>query len=169
MIDSQCFQTGWRIAPNEASFEYSNDLRSDLVTLQMDRFVNGPNVAKEYFVIADDRVPFVRIESDWGEAVQNNYVFPIAGIGMVPKVTTADEWARLLKSSDRADVLSGFVFLGGWHFWESEQSKYSRLFGSLVNSPVIRGLIHQLCQSDNEWVRQEAQLAARSPGGGLIQ
>jgi hypothetical protein len=45
-INSWCFQTGWRITLDSASFDFSNVLGSDIIVLHMTRFINGRNVAK---------------------------------------------------------------------------------------------------------------------------
>jgi len=46
-INNWCFQTGWRITLDSASFEFSTDLGSDVIVLHMVRFINGGNVATE--------------------------------------------------------------------------------------------------------------------------
>ena len=61
-INSWYFQTGWRITFVSASIEFSSDLEADLIVLHMARFINGRNVAKEYFAISNDRLRLVRIE-----------------------------------------------------------------------------------------------------------
>jgi hypothetical protein len=176
-IRSWCFQTGWRISLDNASFEFSTDLASDVIVLHMFRFINGRNVAKEYFAVGDDRLRFVRMENDKGEAVQNEYVFPNFEIGIVPAGNTAEEWASLLDSADKADVLSALVFLGGRHITEPQrhfapepaESKYAGLFQQLVGSPHIREMVARLSHSDSEWVRQAALLAVREPRERLLQ
>jgi len=176
-INNWCFQTGWRITLDSASFEFSTDLGSDLIVLHMARFINGRNVAKEYFAISSDRLQFVRMENDQGEAVQNEYVFPNYEIGIVPVGNTEDEWVGMLKSAEKASVLSALVFLGGRHITEPQrhfapeaaESKYAELFQQLVGSPRVRDLIAGLSRSDNEWVRQAALLAARGPRERLLQ
>jgi hypothetical protein len=69
---SWCFQTGWRIDLDRASLEFATDLASDVIVLHMVRFINGRNVAKEYFAVGGDRLRFVRMENEKGEAVQPN-------------------------------------------------------------------------------------------------
>ena len=176
-INSWCFQTGWRITLDSASFDFSADLGSDMIVLHMTRFINGGNVAKEYFSISGDRLRFVRMENDKGEAVQNEYVFPNFEIGIVPTGEKEEEWIDLLRSADKADILSALVFLGGRHITEvrrrfaSEpaESKYASLFQKLMSNARIRELIAGLSNSENEWVRQAAQLASRGPRDRLFQ
>lgn len=176
-IGSWSFQTGWRITLDSASFELSSDLANDMIVLHMSRFINGRNVAKEYFAINHDRLQFVRMEDDKGEAVQNEYVFPNFEIGSHPDANTVDQWAAMLESSDMADVLSALVFLGGRHIAEPQrhfapepqESGYAQLFQRLIANARIRGLIDRLCDSPNEWVRQAAVLAARRPRERLLR
>jgi hypothetical protein len=176
-INNWCFQTGWRITLDNASFEFSSALGSDVMVLHMVRLINGRNVAKEYFAISGDRLQFVRMENDKGEAVQNEYVFPNYEIGFVPAGNTEDEWVGMLESADKADLLSALVFLSGRHLAESQrhfssepaESKYAWLFQQLVGSPRIHELVAGLSRSDNEWIRQAALLAARGPRERLLQ
>jgi hypothetical protein len=170
-LNSWCFQTGWRMTPDNASLTFSNDLATDLIVLHMGRFINGRDVAKEYFALGNDRLRLVRMENEKGEAVQNEYVFPNYEIGIIPAGETEGEWANMLGSADKAEVLSALVFLGGRHVTEAErhfapgpaESKYGGLFQQLLSSPRIRELIERLSHSDNEWVREEASLAMRGP------
>jgi len=176
-INSWCFQTGWRINLDSASLEFSTDLASDVIVLRMIRFINGRNVTKEYFAVGSDRLRFIRMENDKGEAVQNEYVFPNYEIGIVPAGNTEEEWVSMLESADKADVLSALVFLGGRHITEPQrhfasepaESKYAGLFRQLVSSPHIRELIASLGNSENEWVRQAALLAVRGPRDRVLQ
>jgi hypothetical protein len=176
-IGNWCFQTGWRISFDSASFEFSTDLGSDLIVLHMARFINGRNVAREYFAISGDRLRFVRMENDKGEAVQNEYVFSNFEIGIVPALKTEDEWIAMLQSAEKADLLSGLLFLGGRHITEAQrhiasepaESKYAGLFQQLIGSPRIHELIDGLRRSENEWIKQAAALAARGPRERLLQ
>ena len=170
-IASWCFPTGWRMTPANASIEFSNDAGSDLIVIDMARFINGRDVAREYFAVSDDRLRLVRIENHNGEAVQNEYVFPDFKIGLVPEATSVEEWANMLESVDKTVVLSALTFLGGRHLTEPsrhfapepQESKYAELFQKLMESPRIRELIGDLTKSGNAWVRQAAVLAARGP------
>jgi hypothetical protein len=174
-INSWSFQTGWRGTPDSASIEFSSDLASHIIVLHMARFINGRNIAKEYFSMGKDRLQFVRLENDKGEAVQNDYLN--FEIGVVPDAATADQWADMLESKDTADVLSALMFLGGRHIVEprrdflplTKESKYAELFEQLVGTPRIRELIERLTNSNNEWVKQAALLAARGPRERLFQ
>jgi hypothetical protein len=176
-INSWSFQTGWRISFDSASIEFSNDLASDLIVLHMFRFINGRDIAREYFAVRNDQLQFVRMENAKGEIVQNEYVYPNYEIGVIPDGITVEEWAAMLESKNNSDVLSALVFLGGRHLREPQrvfvgeptESRYSGLFQVLIGSPRIREIIERLSRSENEWVRQAAQLAARGPRERLLQ
>jgi hypothetical protein len=175
-INSWSFQTGWRINLVDASIEYSTDLASYLIILDTARAINGLNIAKEYFAISGDRLRLVRMENDKGALVQNEYVLPVYEVGLVPDAKTVDEWAGLLESKDKADVLSALVFLGGRHIdgpgpdfgVRPMQSKYAPLFLQLLGSPRIREIIERLRNSDDDLIRQAAGLAARGPRDRLM-
>jgi hypothetical protein len=169
-IASWCFQTGWRMTPANASLESPTEVGSDLIVIDMTRFINGRDVTKEYFTISNDQLRLVRLENHQGEAVQNDYVFSNSEIGLAPSATSFDEWVDMLESGDNAVVLSALTFLGGQHFSEPirrglsnepQQSRYADLFQKLQDSPRIREIIGSLTKSDNAWVRQAAALAAR--------
>lgn len=143
-----------------------------LVALHMARFINGGNIAKEYFSTSNDQLKFVRAEDDKGRAVQNEYIYPNLEIGLVPDARTVGEWIRLLESQDKTDVLSALVFLGGRHLSEPQrdslpgdlrESGYAGLFRHLIGDPRIHKLIERLGGSDNSWVREAAGLAVRGP------
>lgn len=176
-INNWCFQTGWRITLDSASFEFSGDLGSDIIVLHMVRFINGRNVAKEYFAISGDRFRFVRMENDKGEAVQNEYVYPNFEIGIVPAGKTEGEWIEMLQSPEKANILSALVFLGGRHITEAQrrfapepaESKYASLFQQLIGNAKIRELISGLSNSEDEWIREAALLASRGPRERLLQ
>lgn len=176
-IASWSFPTGWRISPESASFEYSKELSSDLLTLYVSRYINSHDIAKEYFAIANDRLQLVRLESRDGEALQNEYIDGNWEIGVVPAATTEDQWIFMLESKDPIEVLSALTFLGGRHIKESDrkftsepsESKYGALFLQLLGSPRIREIIARLGYSDSQWIRQAADLAAREPRERHIQ
>jgi hypothetical protein len=176
-INSWSFQTGWRITLDRASFEFSKDLDSDLIVLYTTPFINGRDVAKEIFAIRNDRLQFVRMEDAAGEAVQNDYVYPNWEIGMVPNARTVDEWAVMLESKDKSEVLSALTFLGGRHVTEPQrrfapepqEGKYGPLFQQVIEDQRIRLIIDRLSKSDNEWIRQAAVLAARAPRERLLR
>ena len=165
-INSWSFQAGWRTVLYDASIEYSNDLVSDLIVLRTSPVVGGRDVAKEYLALNNDRLRFIRMESDKGALAQNEYVFPNYEIGIVPAAHTVEQWSALLESKDKVDVLSALVFLGGKHEHPlpfPDESKYIVLFRELTGNARIRELIERLSNSDNEWIKQAALLAARGP------
>jgi hypothetical protein len=173
-INSWSFQTGHRLDLIDASIEYSSNLASDLIVIHTVPFINGLNVAKEYFAISGDRLRLVRMENDNGVLVQNEYAFPVYEIGLVPHAKSVDEWAGLLESKDKADVLSALVFLGGRHIDGpgpdlGARSNYAPLFQQLLSNPRIREIIERFGNSDDDWIKQGAGLAARGPRERLLR
>jgi hypothetical protein len=117
------------------------------------------------------------MENDKGEAVQNEYLFPNFEIGIVPTGEMEEEWIDMLRSADKARVLSALVFLGGRHLTEAQrrfapepaESKYASLFQKLISDARIRELIGGLSDSENEWIRQAVRFASRGPRERLLQ
>ncbi len=157
------FQTGWRNLLVEAAFEYSSTLETYLIVLRTAAYPKGHDLTKEYFSISGDTLRLVRMEDDHGHVVQNEYVSPNAEIGVVPDAKTASQWIGLLESSDKTDVLSALVFLGGRHRTSPEESPYDRQFRELMDNPRVQELIRQLKMSDSNWIQQAAALAATGP------
>jgi hypothetical protein len=111
----------------------------------------------------------VPLEDTKGEIVQEDYIYPNSEIGIVPEAKTVKEWTSLLESKNAPDVLSALVFLGGRHIAEKErpvmneprESKYAPLFQELIGDPRVLELIVRLSRSQDQWVRQAADLAVR--------
>lgn len=164
--DTWCFQTGWRIYPNDVTFEFSSDLGSDVIVLHIARYVNGPDISKEYFVLDQDRFRLIRLEDINGKAFPNNYLFPNYQIGPIPTSSAEpQDWLDMLQSKSKADVLSALVFLGGNHIadhpaFAPNRSKYADLFDLLYGNPKIRECIAQLTHSPDPWIREAALLAS---------
>jgi hypothetical protein len=170
------FQTGWRSVLKDASLEQSTDRDRDLLVIHTSPVVNGRDIAKASFSIGGDQLRLIRLEDSKGSAVQNEYVFPNFEIGLPPKAHTVQEWANLLQSKDRSDVLSALMFLGGRHIAEDErgllsdgQSKYATLFEQLLANRSIQNLIAKLADSDDGWIREAAILAGRGPRKRLLR
>jgi hypothetical protein len=112
------------------------------------------------------------MENERGEVVQNEYEYSNVEIGFVPAGKTQEEWIAMLRSARKSDVLAALVFLGGNHITdgrrgttaESAAGSDASLFKKLVVDERIRGLVKRLSRSDDEWVRQAAELAARGFG-----
>jgi hypothetical protein len=176
-IESWSFQTGWRNFLIDASIESPVQLDTRVLVLRASPVINGRDIAKEYYSLGDDRLRLVRLEDSKGAAVQNEYVFRDYEIGLIPSGHSVEDWARLLQSKDKADVLSALVFLGGRHLDEKErmilpgahESSYAALFEQLINAPSIHDLIVELTNSGTPWIREAAILAARDPRQRRLQ
>ena len=176
-INNWCFFAGWRSVLESGAIEYSSHLGTDSIVLHVAKVINGRRVAKEYFSLSNDRLKFVRMEDEQGNAVQNEYIFPNYEIGVIPVATTVDEWASMLESSDRAEVLSALTFLGGRHLREPQRHFVPGTTGEQVRGaisgvdwqPAYTRADYCLTKSEDAWVRQAAVLAARGPRERLLQ
>lgn len=82
-IASWPFQAGYRMTPASASIHFSPETGSDLIAIEMTRYING---------FTGDQLLLVRIENGAHQAVQNEYVFPNTEIGIIPTAKTVQEW-----------------------------------------------------------------------------
>lgn len=154
IINSWSFSTGWRVDMSSARLEHSDALASDLIVISTEPQFGGPDVATEYFAISKDQLRLVRLESHHGDLAQNDYRASNREIGVAPEADTPEQWIALLESQDKVDVLSALVFLDGKGIDRPALARTAR----------IRELIRRLAKSDDDWVRQAAQLAARLVG-----
>lgn len=168
---TSCFETGWRLRPDSVAIERYSALLGDVVVLQMARNINGRDIKKEYFAIRGDRVQLIRLEDSSGQAVANSYRAANLEIGIRPRASTLEEWVELLDSSDRVDVLSALVFLGGEHLTKQDYDALppdfrpeiqDSLFVRLIKQSEIRERILFLSRSSDKWIQQAASLAAAS-------
>jgi hypothetical protein len=176
-LGSWSFRTGHRMTPTKAAMKFFPDIGSDLVVIDMEQYVNGRDVGREYYALNGDRLRLVRIEDHKGKASKNEYVYDNAEIGVAPDETTVEQWAGMLASEDRAVALSALTFLGGRHLTEPgrnflpepKESKYASLFQELLGDSRIHNLINRFTKSENEWIRQAALLAVRGPRERLVR
>ena len=173
-ISDSCFRTGYRLSPNNASLQFSQLLARDVVVFQTTRFINGANIAKEYFAIIGDQVRLIRLEDDKGSPAPNPYYETHRTIGATAEIKTVDQWISMLESQDRTEVLSALLYLGGLHYADTPSTPTAdalaevqdeHQFWQLYRNPRIRRLITNLTHSDNQWVRDAASLAASDPEG----
>lgn len=174
-IGNWVFPTGWRIDVASASLEYSALLKRQLLVMRMVRFINGRNIAKEYYDFHGDQLRLVRLENDEGELAQSEYVSKTYEIGPVLEAISAQEWLGLLRSADPGAVLAALTFLGGRHLDGPDrlfgpgghEGQYAPLFLRLLESAEIRGAIEELHGSKNLWIREVALTASRGPRARL--
>ncbi len=169
-IGSWCFQAGWRMGFRRVSFEYSQALDSELLIFEMFPYVNGRDIRKEVFSLKADSLKFIRLEDSRGNAVQNDSVFANYEIGFLPPSQSPQDAVAMLESADKSDVLFALMLLGGRYVPESErrgldrmESRHAERFRAWIAVPRIRKLIEELCNSEDVWIRQAAELAARDP------
>lgn len=158
------FPVGWRISPDRAFLDFSPALGTDLLTLEMTRFVNGRYIKREYYSLTDQSVRLVRLENEEGQAVSNVYYMLTYEIGPRPVAASTDEeWARKLESADKPVVLEALTFLGARHFGDFSGAQGKGEFADMVErvltSERIQQIVAQLSESGNEWIRQAAKLA----------
>jgi len=163
------FSTGWRIDLNHASMSYSDDLAAHLITIESSREINGRDVAKQYFTFTKDRLRFLRMEDSKGHILSNNYEYPNHTLGVVPEAKSHEDWAELLSSNSRSDVLSALTFLGGRHLdlrrrepVYVENIEQARMVKELRIDKSIGKLVRLQAKSDFKWIAEAAGLAEKT-------
>jgi hypothetical protein len=141
-----------------AALAYSESLRTDLIVLKVHPMLKSARAWKQYFAVNPDRLRFIRAEDGLGKVLARIHDGPTESKGLMPEANTADEWIELLQSKDKSDVLSALVFIGSEH---DSDAKDPAMVDELRNNTRIRALVERLRESDNEWIRQAAELAAR--------
>lgn len=153
------FRTGNRERPESAALVYSDSSGTELIVFKTRSTVDSQGAREQYFALSADRLRFVRAESESGETV---YSWPLETMGFMPEAKTPDEWIALLQSTNRADVISALVFIGGEHVDNATTDPaLIKMVREIRQDTRVRALIQRLRESDNEWIRQAAQLAAR--------
>lgn len=153
------FRTGNRLKLASAALVYSDSLRTDLIVFESTPVIDPQRAKRQYFAITADRLHFIRAEDDSGEMLPNVDSWPLETMGIVPEAKTADEWIALLQSENRVDVLAALVVIGGQHV--DKDPELIKMVGELRQNAQVRVLIERLRESDNAWIRQTAELAAR--------
>lgn len=159
---------GWRMSLDKASFSYSKELEAYLMTIHTSPDNWGVDVARQYFTLSEDSLLCVRLEDSKGKLVSNDYEHPHSTHGLMPTAKTRDQWIRLLQSRNKRDVLAALMFIGGQHLDPPrkepdhllEEIEQATLAEAIRGDKDIAKLIRQHQQSDSQWIKEAASLAA---------
>lgn len=164
------FTTGWRRYLKEARSVQIGDLREPAVALECIENL-GPDTGRDYYAMVGNRFDLVRIERSDGTTGRNGYYVYHSARGPLPLVQSAAEWEADLCSDDRPRVLRTLVWLGGHHGpvrtgKEAADRQYEsadevRLVWEVRARAGIIARLRVLVESDDEWVREAAKLAAQ--------
>lgn len=166
-ISGWAFQAGWRLAVTGISFGPATDFVGHMLIVETKPSVTSQTLTKQYYLLRDDQLIFIRAEGNKGHAAFLQYAYHAYEVGFPPPGATVEEWRGLLTSNDRALTLSALLFLGANHICVrlmcDQRSKHVDLFRTLIADPIIQAQITGLAQSGDTWIREAALLAARDP------
>jgi hypothetical protein len=169
-LDSSEFDSGWRIALGSMRFMRVEGLDGDILEVESHQFINGRDVAKQYYALVGRRMLLIRLEDSERRLIQNTYSSPNHTIGLTRFGLSAENWEEMLRSNDRAEVLAALTWIGGVHLDVSEREPdyiHEEITEALVAADLqsrenVKTVVKQLSRSDHQWIRNAARLTAES-------
>jgi hypothetical protein len=164
------FSTGWRIDLDSAIFRSDKVLGVQLIEILTKPIINGCDIRRQVYGVFDHRLALLRLEDSSGQLVVNNYYNPNHTIGPNASARMPDEWEQSLLSIEPARVLEALTWLGGEHRTNLtsaldnigvENVDSAKTVVEVRNRPNVRNAIDELCQSENQWIKEAAQTAQR--------
>jgi hypothetical protein len=173
LIRSSVFQTGWRIGVTDIRVVYLPQISRNGIEVRSAPFINGRDVAKQFYALVNDEVLLIRLEDKAGNLIRNVYGAPNHTFGFTITGRSANEWKDALESGDFAEVLATVTWLSGNHLdprepvpeisgmppVAHEDISEARLAGDVRSREDVRKQVKALMRSQNLWVHQAAKLA----------
>jgi hypothetical protein len=162
------FLTGWRIQILDAALVNHEIPGSAVIEIKTAPSINGASIGRQFYAIFENRVALIRVEDEDGKPIANCYRYPNHQLGPSPPIRTMEEWAELLRFSERVHVLEALVWMGGDHFTVADRERGEiareslesvRLVAAVRNSQIVQKRIAELTVSENQWIREAAVLA----------
>jgi hypothetical protein len=152
------FWTGNRVSIHDAVFMEHDFLQVPVIEIKTHGWFEGGG--RQFYAVLRDRVTLLRFEGEAGKPVANSYHNMRPNIGPEPPNRTKQEWVDLLQSTDSCHVLEALVWIGGYH-WNGFGEPPIRLdlIEGVRTNPIVQKRIGELTRSDNQWIREAAQLA----------
>jgi hypothetical protein len=169
LIDSSEFEAGWRIALTEIRLVSVNDIRGEVLEVDALPFINGANIAKQYYALVGNKMKLIRLEDSKGALFTNYYGAPNHTIGFVQTGRSPDDWQEALVSNDVAEVLATLTWLGGEHLnpreaepnYMHEDLSEARVVEEVRARPAVKAAVNALKHSQNRWIREAATATAK--------
>lgn len=170
LIRSSIFQTGWRIVVTDIRVAYLAQIDRQALEVKSEPVINGRDVAKQFYALVNDDVLLIRLEDKAGHLIRNAYGAPNHIFGLTITGRSANDWQDALESSDTAEVLATLTWLSGSHWdpkepapeYQREDMSEARLADDVRGRERVKTALNTLRLSENLWVRQAAELAART-------
>ena len=169
LIDSSEFEAGWRIALSEIRLVLVNGIRGEVLEVDCVPFINGADIAKQYYALIGNKMKLIRLEDSNGVLVRNYYGSPNHTIGFVQTGRSADDWQETLVSNDLAEVLATLTWLGGGHLnpgeaepnYMHEDLSEARVVEEVRARTAVKAAVNGLKHSQNRWIREAATATAK--------
>ena len=168
LLNTSAFSSGWRITLTEMQLKYMPEIGREALEVSSKPVINGRDVAKQYYALIGEKALLVRLEDSGGQLIRNIYGAPNHTIGLTLTGRSAKDWEKALESNDVAEVLATLTWLNGIH-WDprtpaaeyNEEMGEARLADDVRSREGVKVAIRRLMQSENTWVRNAAELAAK--------
>lgn len=147
-LASSDFSTGNRQSVIDAAFRFEPHVNDCVIEIQVSWFRRNPPTRLIYGIFAD-RVALIRVEDHKG-ALERNYDY-----GPDPPERSLGEWEEFLASENPLHLLEALTWTGRMH-WGTTQS----LVREIRATAWYQKRVLELCESENQWIRQAA-IAAR--------
>ncbi len=170
------FSTGWRINITDMELIEKSIIGTPIVVILSRAFINGRDIARQYYALCNDEIVLVRLEDSNGSITPNRYTHHNYLVGPPLPKRTIDEWESALQLSNELENLRALMWIGGIHEdriandQPTHQSRVVRPYrGASQYVEEVRQLrtrrnvqeyLSRLMQSDTQWIREAAQLAA---------
>ena len=169
LLSNSAFSSGWRITLTEMQLKYMPEIGREALEVSSKPVINGRDVAKQYYALIGEKALLVRLEDSGGQLIRNIYGAPNHTIGFTLTGRSAKDWEKALESNDVAEVLATLTWLGGIHWnprtpapeYTHEEMSEARLADDVRSREGVKVAIRRLMQSENTWVRNAAELAAK--------
>ena len=168
LLASSDFGAGWRIALRGIQFIQVKDIAKDILEVESSAFINGADVAKQYYALVGDKMRLIRLEDSTGRLRHNIYGSPNHTIGFTEVGRSAEDWQRALITKDETEVLATLTWLGGSHLniergvpeYTHEDLSEARLVEEVRARPAVKKAVNAMKDHPHKWIREAARLAA---------
>ena len=167
------FSTGWRIDIKGMIKMQDSIIGAPIIVILTRPFINGRDIARQYYALYDDNAVLVRLEKSDGSITRNRYTTCNHAIGPTAKGRSVEEWEAALHSTNEVEMLLALMWIGGIHddpatpgdygprpAWG--ESEYVQQVRQLRGLELMQKRLSWLMKSNNQWIREAAELAANS-------
>jgi hypothetical protein len=172
LVATSEFSTGWRIDIKDVELIKDSIIGVPVIVILSGSF-GGRDIGRQYYALFNDEVVLIRLEDVNGTVIPNRYTGSTDTIGPTVVKRSLDEWEAALCSDNEVEILLALIWIGGIHDDSASSgqfgpkpyranSRYVEQVRRLRRRKRVQERLSRLRASDNQWVREGAQLAANS-------